>query len=136
MSFDPTGLTVYVDGDYVDGAEARVPLWDHGVLYGDGIFEGMRLFSGSLFRPYDHLARLERSARSLGLELPLAGDAAARRDLRGGDALRARRTHTSARSSPAASALRVSTRPAASARRSSSPPTRSRRCSGASRSRS
>ena len=74
MSFDPTGLTVYVDGDYVDGAEARVPLWDHGVLYGDGIFEGMRLFSGSLFRPYDHLARLERSARSLGLELPLAGD--------------------------------------------------------------
>ena len=51
MSFDPTGLTVYVDGDYVDGAEARVPLWDHGLLYGDGIFEGMRLFSGSLFRP-------------------------------------------------------------------------------------
>ena len=71
MSFDPTGLTVYVDGEYVDGAEARVPIWDHGVLYGDGIFEGMRLFAGALFRPRDHLARLERSARSLGLELPL-----------------------------------------------------------------
>ena len=56
--FDPAGLTVYVDGEYVDGDEARVPIWDHGVLYGDGIFEGMRLFVGSLFRPYDHLARL------------------------------------------------------------------------------
>ena len=69
--FDPAGLTVYVDGEYVDGAEASVPIWDHGVLYGDGIFEGMRLFDGALFRPRDHLARLERSARSIGLELPL-----------------------------------------------------------------
>src|SRR6185437_16080264 len=75
MTFDPTGLTVYVDGEYVSGDEARLPIWDHGVLYGDGIFEGMRLFSGSLFRPYDHLARLADSARALGLELPLEGDA-------------------------------------------------------------
>jgi len=73
-SFDPAGLTVYVDGEYVDGAEARVSIWDHGLLYGDGIFEGMRLFDGSLFRPRDHLARLERSARSIGLELPLGED--------------------------------------------------------------
>ena len=74
MSFDPSGLTVYVDGEYVDGAEARVSLWDHGLLYGDGIFEGMRLFDGALFRPRDHLARLERSARSIGLEIPLGAD--------------------------------------------------------------
>ena len=73
-SFDPAGLTVYVDGEYVDGAEARVSIWDHGLLYGDGIFEGLRLFDGSLFRPRDHLARLERSARSIGLELPLGED--------------------------------------------------------------
>ena len=72
--FDPSGLTVYVDGEYVDGADATVSLWDHGLLYGDGIFEGMRLFDGSLFRPHDHLARLERSARSLGLEIPLGPD--------------------------------------------------------------
>ena len=39
MSFDPSGLTVYVDGEYVNGAEASVSLWDHGLLYGDGIFE-------------------------------------------------------------------------------------------------
>ena len=56
MSFDPSGLTVYIDGEYVERREARLPIWDHGLLYGDGIFEGMRLFSGSLFRPYDHLA--------------------------------------------------------------------------------
>ena len=56
MSFDPTGLTVYVDGDYVDGAEARVPLWDHGLLYGDG-FRGDAPLLGSLFPPHDHLAR-------------------------------------------------------------------------------
>ena len=72
--FDPAGLSVYVDGEYVDGAEARIPIWDHGLLYGDGIFEGMRLFDGSLFRPRDHLARLARSAQAIGLELPLAGD--------------------------------------------------------------
>jgi branched-chain amino acid aminotransferase len=74
-AFDPSGLTVYVDGEYVDGAAACVPIWDHALLYGDGIFEGMRLFSGSLFRPYDHLARLAGSAKGIGLELPLAGDA-------------------------------------------------------------
>ena len=74
MSFDPGGLAVYVDGEYVDGAEASVPIWDHGLLYGDGIFEGMRLFDGALFRPRDHLAWLDRSARAIGLELPLAGD--------------------------------------------------------------
>lgn len=75
MSFDPSGLSVYVDGEWVDGARASVPIWDHAFLYGDGIFEGMRLFDGSLFRPYDHLERLANSARGLGLELPLAGDA-------------------------------------------------------------
>jgi branched-chain amino acid aminotransferase len=73
-TFDPAGLTVYLDGEYVDGAEATVSIFDHGFLYGDGIFEGMRLFDGSLFRPRDHLGRLARSARSLGLEIPLGED--------------------------------------------------------------
>jgi branched-chain amino acid aminotransferase len=71
VTFDPAGLTVYVDGDYVDGADARISIFDHGFLYGDGVFEGMRVFGGNLFRPRDHLARFERSARSLKLELPL-----------------------------------------------------------------
>jgi branched-chain amino acid aminotransferase len=74
VTFDPSGLVVYVDGEYVEGTAASVPIWDHGFLYGDGIFEGMRLFDGSLFRPHDHFARLGRSARALDLELPLDGD--------------------------------------------------------------
>ena len=74
MSFDPEGLVVYADGEYVDAREARVSIFDHGLLYGDGVFEGLRLFDGSLFRPFDHLARLERSARSIGLGLPLDAD--------------------------------------------------------------
>lgn len=75
MSFDTSGLVVYADGEFVDAGEARVSLFDHGLLYGDGVFEGMRLFDGCLFRPYDHLERLGRSARSIGLELPLDTEA-------------------------------------------------------------
>lgn len=74
MSFDTSGLVVYADGEFVDACDARVSIFDHGLLYGDGVFEGMRLFDGALFRPYDHLERLGRSARSLGIELPLDGD--------------------------------------------------------------
>jgi branched-chain amino acid aminotransferase len=74
MSFDLTGLVAYADGEYLDAAQARVSIFDHGLLYGDGVFEGMRLFDGALFRPADHLERLGRSARSLGIELPLGPD--------------------------------------------------------------
>ena len=70
--FDPTGLTVYVNGEFVDGSSASVSVFDHGVLYGDGVFEGMRVFGGGLYRPWDHLARLSRSARGIGLELSLS----------------------------------------------------------------
>jgi branched-chain amino acid aminotransferase len=70
MGFDPSGLTAYVNGEYVAGGDASVSIFDHGFMYGDGVFEGMRLFDGGLFRPRDHLARLGRSARSVGLEPP------------------------------------------------------------------
>jgi branched-chain amino acid aminotransferase len=71
MGFDPSGLTAYVNGEYVAGGAASVSIFDHGFMYGDGVFEGMRLFDGGLFRPRDHLARLARSARTIGLALPL-----------------------------------------------------------------
>jgi branched-chain amino acid aminotransferase len=71
MGFDPSGLTAYVNGEYVSGGDASVSIFDHGFMYGDGVFEGMRLYDGGLFRPRDHLARLARSARTIGLELPL-----------------------------------------------------------------
>jgi branched-chain amino acid aminotransferase len=71
MAFDPSALIAYVNGEYVNAAEATVSIFDHGLLYGDGVFEGMRVFDGALFRPFDHLARLGRSARTIGLEPPL-----------------------------------------------------------------
>src|SRR3954466_15168578 len=75
MSFDTTGLVAYVNGEYVPLAEASVSIFDHGFLYGDGVFEGMRVFDGGLFRAGDHMARITRSARSLGLALPVDTDA-------------------------------------------------------------
>ena len=61
---------VWIDGAIVDVADARVPVTDHGLLYGDGIFEGIRILRGGVFRLDRHLARLAGSARALELELP------------------------------------------------------------------
>lgn len=60
-----------------DARECRISILDHGLLYGDGVFEGIRITGGRVFRLHDHIARLERSARAIGLELPLRGDALA-----------------------------------------------------------
>jgi branched-chain amino acid aminotransferase len=70
MTFDPSGLTAYVNGEYVDAAKASVSIFDHGFLYGDGVFEGMRVFDGGLFRAELHMARIARSARTIGLTAP------------------------------------------------------------------
>jgi branched-chain amino acid aminotransferase len=75
MAFDPSGLTAYVNGEYVDASKASVSIFDHGFLYGDGVFEGMRVFDGGLFRAYDHMARFARSARTIGLPMPVDADA-------------------------------------------------------------
>jgi branched-chain amino acid aminotransferase len=64
-------MKVWIDGEVVDGAAARVPVTDHGLLYGDGVFEGIRAFGRRVFRLDDHLARLRVSARAIGLVLPL-----------------------------------------------------------------
>src|SRR4051794_17602697 len=74
MSFDTNGLVAYVNGEYVPVAQASVSIFDHGFLYGDGVFEGMRVFDGGLFRAGDHMAQITRSARSLGLALPADTD--------------------------------------------------------------
>ncbi len=63
-------MKVWIDGRIVDGADARVSVLDHGFLYGDGVFEGMRVYSRRLFRLERHLDRLEVGARALGLALP------------------------------------------------------------------
>jgi branched-chain amino acid aminotransferase len=63
-------MKVWLDGKIVDGAEARIPVVDHGLLYGDGAFEGIRITGRRVFRLDDHLARLAVACRSLALELP------------------------------------------------------------------
>jgi len=63
-------MKIYLDGNLVDSAEAKISVFDHGLLYGDGIFEGIRLYSGNVFRLEEHLERLEYSAKAILLKLP------------------------------------------------------------------
>ncbi|MDP1580018.1 MAG: branched-chain-amino-acid transaminase [Candidatus Didemnitutus sp.] len=63
-------MIVYLDGKYVDSADAKVSVFDHGLLYGDGIFEGIRIYDGNVFRLDEHLERLEYSAKAIMLDLP------------------------------------------------------------------
>ncbi|WP_309397944.1 branched-chain-amino-acid transaminase [Cerasicoccus maritimus] len=63
-------MKVYMNGDFVDQADAKVSVFDHGFLYGDGIFEGIRLYNGNVYKLDEHLERLEFSARAIMLEMP------------------------------------------------------------------
>jgi branched-chain amino acid aminotransferase len=63
-------MKVYVDGQFVDSEDAKISVFDHGLLYGDGIFEGIRLYSGCVFRLEEHLERLEYSAKAILLKMP------------------------------------------------------------------
>lgn len=60
----------WLNGRILPAAEARVSVFDHGLLYGDGVFEGIRFYNGQAFRLEAHLRRLEDSARAIGLALP------------------------------------------------------------------
>ena len=63
-------MKVYINGRLVDETDASVSVFDHGFLYGDGVFEGIRLYQGCLFRLEEHLERLEYSAKAIMLDLP------------------------------------------------------------------
>ena len=63
-------MKVYINGKFFDQADAKISVFDHGFLYGDGIFEGIRLYSGCIFRLEEHLERLEYSAKAILLDLP------------------------------------------------------------------
>jgi branched-chain amino acid aminotransferase len=65
-------LTIYIDGEFVPQSEAKVSVFDHGLLYGDGIFEGIRFYNGRVFRLEQHHDRLWDSARSICLEIPIS----------------------------------------------------------------
>lgn len=65
-------LTIYIDGEFLPEADAKVSVFDHGLLYGDGIFEGIRFYNGRVFRLEEHIERLWDSARSICLEIPMS----------------------------------------------------------------
>lgn len=61
---------VYINGKFFPRSQATISVFDHGLLYGDGVFEGIRAYSGKVFRLREHLERLYRSAQVVSLEIP------------------------------------------------------------------
>jgi len=64
------GLKIWLDGRLVDEQEAKITVFDHGLLYGDGVFEGIRVYSENVFELACHVQRLYRSAKAIRLEIP------------------------------------------------------------------
>jgi branched-chain amino acid aminotransferase len=64
-------LQIYIDGQYYPKSEAKISVYDHGFLYGDGVFEGIREYNGVVFKLKEHVDRLYRSAHAIMLQIPL-----------------------------------------------------------------
>src|SRR2546423_7127823 len=64
-------MTIYIDGKFYSEREAKINVLDHGLLYGDGIFEGIRAYNGRVFKLDRHIDRLFESAKALRIEIPL-----------------------------------------------------------------
>lgn len=62
---------IYIDGTFYSKADAKISVFDHGLLYGDGVFEGIRAYDGLCFCLDEHIERLFRSARAIALEIPI-----------------------------------------------------------------
>ena len=67
-------LQVYIDGEYYPKSQAKISVFDHGLLYGDGVFEGIREYKGVVFKLKEHVDRLYRSAHAIMLKIPLTKD--------------------------------------------------------------
>jgi len=65
-------MKVYIDGQYCDEKNARVSVFDHGLLYGDGVFEGIRAYNGRVFKLKEHIDRLYDSAKAILLDIPMS----------------------------------------------------------------
>jgi branched-chain amino acid aminotransferase len=65
-------LKVHIDGQLYDKDDAKISVYDHGLLYGDGVFEGIRSYGGKVFRLAEHLDRLWHSAKAIWLEIPIS----------------------------------------------------------------
>src|SRR5688572_27812183 len=66
---------IYISGKFVPQEDAKISVFDHGLLYGDGVFEGLRSYGGKVFRLREHIVRLYESARAIWLEIPMTQDA-------------------------------------------------------------
>ncbi len=64
-------MQIYLDGKFVSEDEAKISIFDHGLLYGDGVFEGIRIYNGSIFKLDEHLDRLYGSAKAIMLSVPM-----------------------------------------------------------------
>jgi branched-chain amino acid aminotransferase len=71
-------LKIYIAGKLYDKEDAKISVYDHGLLYGDGVFEGMRSYGGKVFRLEQHLERLWNSAKAIWLEIPMSRPALAK----------------------------------------------------------
>ncbi len=65
-------MKIYLDGQLVDEKDAKISVFDHGLLYGDGVFEGIRIYNGRVFRLDEHLKRLYDCARAICLTIPIS----------------------------------------------------------------
>jgi branched-chain amino acid aminotransferase len=64
-------MKIWIDGKYFSKEDAKISVFDHGLLYGDGVFEGIRVYSKNIFKLEEHLDRLYRSAKAIMLEIPM-----------------------------------------------------------------
>ena len=67
-------MLIYIDGEYLPQEEAKISVFDHGLLYGDGVFEGIRSYKGRVFKLDEHLQRLYDSAKAIMLDIPISID--------------------------------------------------------------
>ncbi|NLK97904.1 MAG: branched-chain-amino-acid transaminase [Epulopiscium sp.] len=67
-------LIIYLDGEYVKKSEAKISVFDHGVLYGDGVFEGIRAYNGRIFKCKEHIDRIYAAAKAIMLDIPMTKD--------------------------------------------------------------
>jgi branched-chain amino acid aminotransferase len=65
-------LLIYIDGEFYPENEAKISVFDHGLLYGDGVFEGIRVYKGRVFKLDEHIERFYESAKTVGIEVPLS----------------------------------------------------------------
>ena len=65
-------MKIYLNGQFVEKEDAKISVFDHGLLYGDGVFEGIRLYDGCVYKLDEHLERLEQSAKAILLDMPMS----------------------------------------------------------------